>query len=196
MQTGELPASLHDDAAEARPLSPQRAFAVLVVAIAITSALGTFGSRAADTPLAPTTIPDSDDFGLTDAEAKNRFRALNARLMRAYRQRDPSLVSTSFTADSPLHAKAFDDIQMLEQDNVLFRPHQKIERIFIGENTPTRITIRSVVRQRARFVTEAGEDVTTYRGVSILVVRWVLKKENGDWRLHDSEQIRVRRIDR
>jgi hypothetical protein len=167
-------------------LSPTRAFALLAVVLAAAGAVLYFARPEADQ--APTGIPESDNFALTDTEAISRFEALDKMRLAAYARRDPSLISAITTRSSPLRTVGSEEIQQLLADDVRARPEVETRLLMVRENSAERIVIRHKFLERSIFLSEAGKDITTSKPV-VKTVDWTLELEGSSWLIQNATLI-------
>jgi len=78
------------------------------------------------------------------------------------------------------------EIRQLKRDAVLLKPHNNTKSVAIIMKDPHRLVLRQRVVIDFQFFSESGEDVTTGRGANRDIVRWVLRRKDGEWLLHDS----------
>ena len=134
---------------------------------------------------APQTAPS-----LTRAQAVNRYRALDALRLRAYRERDVSLFSAYLTPGSGLHEVGRKEIGRLRADEVVMRPRARTRRISIRSLRRRLIVVRHVSVQDPRFYS-SGRDITINPQANLVTTDWMLRPTNGVWKISNS---RVRAV--
>ena len=165
-------------------MSPIKVFAVLiglVAAIVIVAEV----ARDDAPPVAPQRTASPADFSLTNSEAIARFKELRTIVVRAIRQRDPSLVSVSFSPASPAAERISREIERLRRDRVIDRTQITTLNISVISNTPERIRLREVTRLEPCFVTERGRDVTRAPSSVKQVGVWTLTRDGSLWQLEN-----------
>ncbi|MDQ4028836.1 MAG: hypothetical protein M3214_12440, partial [Actinomycetota bacterium] len=155
MQGAEEPArgGTGTQAAEpARTLSPIAAFLILLVigAVALGALLLTREDEAED----PSAHDRGPAFALTDEEAIERFRELEALQIRAYRQRNLSLISKVYVPGGEGEQIVAEEIRKLIRADVLDRSTFRTERIELIQNDESQIIVRQTEVQSSRFVHE------------------------------------------
>jgi hypothetical protein len=127
---------------------------------------------------------------LTRAQAVDRYRALDALRLRAYRERDVSLFSAYLTPDSGLHEVGRKEIGRLRDDDVVMRPRARTRRINVRSLHRRLIVVRHVSVQDPRFYS-AGRDITIDPQANLVTTDWMLRPTNGVWKIFNS---RVRAV--
>ena len=134
---------------------------------------------------APRTAPS-----LTRAQAVDRYRALDALRLRAYRERDVSLFSAYLTPGSNLHEVGRKEIDRLRADEVVMRPRARTRRISVRSLHRRLIVVRHVSVQDPRFYS-SGRDITIDPQANLVTTDWMLRPTNGVWKIFNS---RVRAV--
>jgi hypothetical protein len=182
MQEAEEPArgGTGTQAAEpARMLSPIAAFLILLAIAAVgLGALLLSREERSEEPSAPDRGPA---FALTDEEAIELFKELEALQIRAYRERDLSLISKVYVPGGQGEKVVAEEIRKLIRADVLDRSTFRTERIELIRNDGSQVIVRQTEVQRSRFVHESGEDVTTDAAHQRLVVDWYLTRVGDQW---------------
>jgi hypothetical protein len=128
----------------------------------------------------------SGTFSLTNAEAIAKFKELNRLRIRAYVQRDLTLVPLVAIPNSPAARTASREIRRLKADSVIPKPKFLTKRLTVAKNSASAVQIRQVLRYDLRFVDEHGNDVTGRDRPQRQVILWTLRlSESGDWLLSD-----------
>jgi hypothetical protein len=171
---------------------PIRVFLVLMTVLVVVGAVVFFTSN----DPAPEPMPTqstSPDYSLTDAEAIARFKELHATLLTSYRQRDASLLDSYLTADSPLRARASKEIRQLLRDEVLDRAKIETLKLRVVRNDADDITLRHTTVENPHFVSEGGENVTSFNKPILQVTDWTLRLDESLWKIFESDVVRSRR---
>ncbi len=175
-------------------LPPVKTFLVLtLLLVAVLAAAVATRPRAESLPAA--TSPAPPILTLNNVEAIARFEQLHRLFREASRKRDISLLSKMLTRDSKLHNYAAREIRQLKQDNVLDRSSVRTTAIRVTENTPDEIKIDQVVIVRPRFVDDATYVRVPTSGPVRQLVKWTLRLEGSDWKVHDVLVVRSERIE-
>lgn len=148
------------------------------------------GRPAAQPEPAIQTVTSEPAPSLTRAQAVARYRALDALLLRAYRERDVSLFTAYLTADSGLHEVGRKEIARLRADGVVMRPRARTRRISIRSLGPLQIVVRHTSVQDPRFFS-SGKDITIDPQANLVTVDWFLRPSGGAWKIFNS---RVRAV--
>jgi hypothetical protein len=165
-------------------LSPVKAFfALLALLVAIG---GLFLLTRPTDESNPGPAPRSDNFALTDAEAIERFKELDARVLSAYEAVDPSLLSGTFTPTSPMRSTVAKELRTLKREGVHSESRFDTQSLSVVSNGESTIQIRQIVVVHPKFVTESGKDVTTNGKVERQTVDWTLHRFESEWLLHSS----------
>jgi hypothetical protein len=165
-------------------LSPVKAFfALLALLVAIG---GLFLLTRPTNESNPGAAPRSDNFALTDAEAIERFKELDARVLSAYEAGDPSLLSGTFTPTSPMKSTAAKELRTLKREGVHSESRFDTRSLSVVSNGESTIQIRQIVVVHPKFVTESGKDVTRNGEVERQTVDWTLHRIESEWLLHRS----------
>jgi hypothetical protein len=179
MQEAEEPTRGGNEAS-ARAMSPIAAFVILLAVVA--AVFGGWLLTREDEPT-PTQRDRGPAFALSDEEAIERFKQLEALQVRAYRRRDLSLLSRIFVPGGESERVAATEIRRLIRADVLDKSTFQTQNVGVIRNTPTKITVRQTVVERVRFVNEAGRNVTTNPVHERLVIDWYLVRVNSEWRV-------------
>jgi hypothetical protein len=167
----------------ARTLSPIAAFLILLAIGAV--ALGAFLLTRED-DAEPAARDRGPAFALTDEEAIERFRELEALYIRAYRQRDLSLLSQIYVPGSRIEETVAKEIRKLIRADVVPRPTFTTDELEVITNESSEITVRQTVEESSRFIHESGQDATGESGHQRLVVDWTLTRIGSRWLISDS----------
>jgi hypothetical protein len=182
MQEAEEPTRGGNEAS-ARAMSPIAAFVILLAVVA--AVFGAWLLTREDEPT-PTPQDRGPAFALTNEEAIERFVELEALYLRAYRQRDLSLLSRIYVPGSRIETTVAREIRKLIRADVLPRPTLQTEQLEVVTNESSDITVRQTVEESSRFVHESGKDVTGEPGHQRLVIDWSLKLVGSRWLIADS----------
>ena len=147
----------HREPSPAPPLSPIQGF-LLCLALLVGAGLVihfTAGSTAPPAPLnldqganaqgaEPIEEPDRDPARkrLTNAQALRRFEKLDQLRLKAFKKRDPRLLSRVFTSDSPIAADVNRGIKRLKRDGVFDATTFDTKKLEVEANAPSKIEIR------------------------------------------------------
>ena len=195
MQGAEEPArgGTGTQAAEpARTLSPIAAFLILLVIGAV--ALGALLLTREDEAEEPSAPDRGPAFALTDEEAIERFHELAALHIRAYRERDLSLVSQIFVPGSRISETVTDEIRTLIRRDVIDQTTFESEKVEIVSNEPSQITMRQTVLQTPRFIKETGKAVTPNPAQQRLVIEWFLQPINSKWLVSEATVVDAKKL--
>ncbi len=187
--------SSQEQAPSGGPLSPARAFA-LVLAVAVVAAAVLYLSNAREDRAAPAAAPVTPDLSLTDAEAIAQWEDLYGFIRAAYRDRDLTLMSEALTTDSPMRPRMIKGIRGIIRDRVLYKTGYDTKSISVTSNLPNLIQLRQVVLVSPRIVDEFGKDVTLNPVVERRVVEWLMRLEGTKWLLHEGTIVKAEVIDR
>jgi hypothetical protein len=174
----------HDEHPSKSLLSPLRAFLALLVLL-IAAGVLLLATRSNDDPAPAELDPTITDFSLTDAEAIERFKELNALAWQSARDRDLSLLPRVFTEDGPTGERAARAIRELLRDDVIDQSTSETLNIEVLVNHPSEIQLRETSRLDACFLNENGRDVTDAPAVVQRKILWTLRKEDTVWQIHD-----------
>jgi hypothetical protein len=180
-------AATSTDATPATPrtVSGGRALAAFIVLAAILIGIVLL-TRSNHQTVAPRDHGHSGTFSLSNAEAIARFKQLDRLRIRAYVQRDVTLVPLVAVPNSRAARSAIREIRRLRADSVIPRPNFRTKRLTVKAATATEIQIRQVLRYDLRFVDGHGNDVTARDRPQRQVILWTLRKsDSGDWLLSD-----------
>ena len=170
------------DRAEApRTMNPTKVFAVLAGLVIVIA--GAFYLTRSDP--APTPDPSPPDFSLTDTEALTRYRELHELNIRAYEERDQSLIHAIYTDDSKVVDKVRREIRMLRRDAVLSRTAFEITSLRVVQNTTDEIVLREELVIRPKFLSETGQDLTKGKPQQ-QSLRITLHREADQWLIFDA----------
>jgi hypothetical protein len=133
-----------------------------------------------------TTPTAKPDYSLTNAEAIARFKELDELRLDAYSRRNAELIEQAFTNESPIASRIRSEIRDLRVDGVLSKTSFETRSITVAMNAANLIRLHQIVVIRPRFVTESGRDVTKKHVTERQEIRWTLKRDQGDWLLHDA----------
>jgi hypothetical protein len=162
----------------ARTLSPIAAFLILLAIGAV--ALGAFLLTRED-DAEPAARDRGPAFALTDEEAIERFKELDELRLRAYRERDLSLLSRVFVPGTAIEHRVANEIRDLIRSDVTDRSVFNTERLETISNRQSHVTVRQVVVEEIRFVDESGEDVTAAPVHERLWIDWYLERVDSEW---------------
>lgn len=167
-------------------LSPTVAFLLLAALIAI---VGIVIFLLRPDPVAPSGASDTTtepSFALTNEQAIARFEELNDRLNQAFEQRDVSLLSSVYTANSPALQVAEREIRQLKKDRVFDRSTYETLKVRVVASSDSEVVLRERTLIHTRFESEAGKDVTSGPRQSIQLVEWTLRLQGTDWLIQDA----------
>jgi hypothetical protein len=170
-------------------LSPAKAFFALLALLVAIGGLFLL-TRPKEEP-GPGPAPRSDNFALTDAEAIERFKELDGRVLSAYEDADPSLLSGTFTPTSPMKSTVVRELRTLKREGVHSESRFDTQRLSVASNGESTIQIRQIVVIYPKFVTESGEDVTENARVERQTIDWTLQRVDSAWLLHRSLIVRA-----
>lgn len=165
-------------------LSPAKAFFALLALLVAIGGLFLLTRPTEDTESGP--APKSDSFALTDAEAIERFKELDARVLSAYEDVDPTLLSRTFTPTSPMKSTVTKELRTLKREGVHSESRFDTQSLSVVSNSESVIQIRQIVVIHPKFVTESGKNVTTNDRVERQTVEWTLHRVESEWLLHRS----------
>ena len=174
----------------AKAMNPTRVFLILAGVLA---ALATFVflTRSSPPP-ASTGETDAPNFSLTDQEALNRFLELDEVRVNALRSRDISLLHEAFV-EGPAYRRLSRSINRLKEQRVFFRSDYARQSVSVISNTEEEIRVRVVENVDPKFISQTGEDLT--QGVPEQhTTIWVLRQEQGTWRIYDGILTHVEKI--
>ncbi len=200
----------HREPSPAPPLSPIQGF-LLCLALLVGAGLVihfTAGSTAPPAPLnldqganaqgaEPIEEPDRDPARkrLTNAQALRRFEKLDQLRLKAFKKRDPRLLSRVFTSDSPIAADVNRGIKRLKRDGVFDATTFDTKKLEVEANAPSKIEIRQVVVIDSEFLSAEGEDVTVRGGAHRETIKWWMRLEGAShWRIHDALVVAAKRL--
>src|SRR5687768_14513341 len=162
-------------------LSPLQGFAALV-AVLVAIAAVVLLTRPDPAPVPSTTTNDPPDFSLTNPEAIDRFKELDALRLTAYESRDVSLLSQVFHPDSPIQSKVYREIRLLRREGVLSRSTFITRSIRVVSNVSHEVTLTQKVVIDPKFVSESdGQDVTTGGRRELQEIDWILSRRGSVW---------------
>ena len=167
--------------------SPIKAFLIIFALIILTTAIFLMtanGEETTDATRSPSTN-STPDFSLTDEEAIARFEELNDLRLKSYADRDVSLVGLYVTSDGPLNPLVRREIRRLLRANVLDRTTFVTKSLDVSSNDSDEIEITQRVVESPKFIDETGEDVTAERFRELRTVEWILKPEDGIWKVYE-----------
>ncbi|MEA2509065.1 MAG: hypothetical protein QOG21_1147, partial [Actinomycetota bacterium] len=182
------PARSSPEASTAAPrlISGGRAIGAFIVLAAVLAGILLFTRRDHQTTPPVTNHAQSAVLSLTNAEAKAKFKELNQLRIRAYVQRDLTLVPLVAVPGSRAARTATREIRRLRADSVIPRPNFLTKRLTVANNSASKVQIRQVLHYDLRFVDEDGNDVTGRDRPQRQVILWTLRKsESGDWLISD-----------
>jgi hypothetical protein len=168
---------------EPRGLPPIAVFVALLIVVgaaatyALTRPEGLDPGRALGP--APSTSPP--DNSLTDTEAIERFKELDASRVAAYSEADPSRASEIFTQTSTTGAVVQRELRKLRRQGVRSLTRFTTRSLNVIENRAGNIHLRQVVVVDPAFVDSSGEDVTGHASRERQTIKWVLTFERGRW---------------
>ena len=173
-----------------RGMNPIKVFVALLVFLV---AVGGAVLLTRPDPAPPPTATDEPNFTLTDSEAIARFKELDALRIRAYEERDVSLIDEFLTSDSPIRERVIREITRLRRDGAAPRISLTTEHLSIRSNTGESIELTHTFVWDVLF-TRGGRDVTTRGGKERQVVEWRLQRSGARWLLHDAVVIEARPV--
>jgi hypothetical protein len=166
--------------------SPVAVFVGLMVVLIAVGAAVLLTRESTPPPPKPAPVQEPN-FALTDAEAIARFNELRDLRDQLYGERDLSLVSEIYAADSPLRATVASEINQLLSDHVLDRSTYRSLDVSVVSNTPQQIVMAETVLLSPKFVTESGRDVTTDHSQLRQRAVWTLVQLDGQWLVRSSK---------
>lgn len=165
-------------------LSPLHAFLVVIAVLAAIVA-AVLLTRPDEAPV-PSPDPDPEPaFALTDAEAIERFQELSEIRLRSLRERDPSLLSTAFTPNSPAAKRVATSIRKLVRGGAYYKTRHDRQSIDVVGNLDEEIVIVEEIVVHPRFVDETGADISVEPVVERQTTEWTLRLVGGQWLIHD-----------
>jgi hypothetical protein len=183
------------DTPDSTPLSPIKVFVGLVVLLIVAGTIAYVTKPEANVQNSKAGLPESNNFALTDAEAIARFKELDAIRLRAFQDRDPSVIPNYVTSDSPLTSNLYADIDKLLVKKVVFDPNLTTKDLVVRSNTSDRIVIRQQAIEAPIFRSEKGEILSKDRARLALTVEWVLEREDSAWKIYESTVVSSQRLD-
>jgi hypothetical protein len=175
------------DTTSPRLISGGRALTIFLLLIAVVGGILLLTRKEHASVPPPTNHHQTETFALTDSQAISTFKQLKRLSMRAYVQRDPSLIPLATISDSPAGRTALREIHQLRVDGVFPKPNFVTRRLTVTENSESIVRIRQILRYDLRFVDQRRRDVTTRNRPQIQTVVWTLKPvETGRWRIFDA----------
>lgn len=187
----EVSSSSQDAApASPRPLPGGRAVGVFLVILAVLTSILVF-TRSTHQAVTPDNqqkqaSTGSSSFALTDKQAIAKFQELNRLRLRAYKQRDLSLIPVAFVPNSAISRTVRAEIQMLLRRSVVPRPKFRTLHLRVILNAPAEVQIEQRVLVGGRFVTQSGTNVTVRPARQTQTIHWTLKRRGSEWRISNS----------
>lgn len=167
-----------------------------VVAVAAGAAL-LLGAKPVQQPAtAPETAAPAaspTDFSLTDEEAIQRFKELEALSFEALEERNAELIASVYLPDSPVRKGALEDVAELKRNNTVVRIDSKSLSISVGRTTPTEIRLRQTAVIRTRF-TRIANGESAGGSVERQTIRWSLRRQGDSWLIHDAVVVAAERV--
>ncbi|HEV2757494.1 MAG TPA: hypothetical protein VG318_17155 [Actinomycetota bacterium] len=145
--------------------------------------LATRPGAARSTPPAATRSPE---YSLTDAEAIAEFERLNELRLRAYEDRDVTLVPRIYTSDSPVADRVVKEINDLVRRNVTTVTRFRTQKLVVAQNQGEEIRIRQVALVDASFFSSTGDEISIDAPVERQAIEWTLQVNSGVWKIHDA----------
>jgi hypothetical protein len=177
-----------------RAISPVKAFFILLLVL-VTVLGGAYLVTRSDEPSpVSTTATRGPGFQLTDEQALERFRELDALRVRAFTHRDLTLVHQYLSADSPILVVNLDEIRQLITDKIMFDPGIVSSSVEVVANSPEQVIVRQEIEQRPRFTNESGRDVSRSRESVSQIVLWILQFDGQTWKIYDADVSKSRLI--
>ncbi|HEX2294103.1 MAG TPA: hypothetical protein VHN37_02215, partial [Actinomycetota bacterium] len=178
---------------EERGLSPVRAFALVAV---LATALGAafFATRDAVPSEPPRGPVRSPDYSLTDAEAIAEFERLHDLQVRAYEERDVSLIPVTYTADSPVRDRVEREVANLVRKRVTTQTSFTTRRLMLVSNLETEIVLDQTAVIDAAFFNGRGVEISISSPPEVQHIRWTLRQEDHRWLIHDAEILASRPV--
>ncbi|MGH2750651.1 MAG: hypothetical protein ACRDK3_07235 [Actinomycetota bacterium] len=128
------------------------------------------------------------DFSLTDEEAIERFKDLEASQIASYEKVDITSVS-DFAGPGSFKDKVVKELRQLKRDDVYAILAMKDQVLEVTANTPEEISIEETVTLNIKFRDSSGGDVTSKGKPQRLVVDWTLEPFERGWLLTESTAI-------
>jgi hypothetical protein len=172
-------------------VSPLKA-AIALLGLLGAALLGWYLTRP-DAPAVPGTADGPAQAAtLTEAEAIKEFERLFTLNIRAYRERDESLVRLYAAPDAPKLLEAHEEIRQLLRDGVLDRTRFKHLSIDVTALSSNEVVLTHIFEEAPRFVDEAtGRDVTASSKPRRITMRWVMRRYPTGWLLYRGAVIDV-----
>jgi hypothetical protein len=177
----------------AEGLSPAQAFFILLALLVAIGGLFLL-TRPSNEP-ASNSPPRSDNFALTDAEAIERFKELDALRIQALESRDPTLLSKIFTPSSPASSRISTSIRKLKRSDVRVRNDYQRQRLVVLRNEDTELVIQQAVTFDVQFFSESGEKVTQGGGLERQVIEWTLSRQGDTWLIENGVIVKAQPVD-
>jgi hypothetical protein len=175
-------------------LSPVQAFLLLLGALLVIFAIFmlTKPERPQPSPGAgPRSDPPATSKSLPDDQAISVFKELHGLLVRAYRERDKSLIPRYVVAGSPMRAAGAREIDQLLEDKVTVNPRFQTRSLQIVSNDSEQIIVRQLVLQDPLFNKESGQRLKTKEAPKFLTVNWTLVKPRDQWKFRESTVVKA-----
>jgi len=170
-----------------KPVSPVKAFAIvagILVAVGATWYLtASNGTPSTTLDPAPSAEPD---FSLTDEEAIARAKELERLVLRAYTERDLSLLPDIYSAESKLLGKVRKEIQYLLRRDIKPQAHFNLLEMDVQKNTAQEIVLVERAEFDTRFFDASGRDVTRSGRPELQTTRLTLRLQRDEWLIFDS----------
>ncbi len=135
--------------------------------------------------------PPAPDHSLTNTEALDRFRELDALRIESIETGDVSLIPETLTPDGPLRDIATEEARQLATDMITVQTNFRTINLRVLSNSEDEVVIRQVVLQNPRFFSESGKEVTT-SNPRLRTIEWTLKLDGDTWKIHNSKTVRDR----
>jgi hypothetical protein len=173
-------------AASPRLISGGRAIGAFLVLAAVLLGIVLL-TRNPDRTTPPTTNhQQSGTFALTDTQAIAKFKELNRLRIRAYKERDLSLVPLVFVPGSSTSNRVIREIRYLVRKSVVPKPNFRTLSLAVVSNHVGSIKIRQRAIVGSRFETESGQDVTAPAKRQKQTIDWELHLLGNQWRISSS----------
>ncbi|MFN2488843.1 MAG: hypothetical protein ABR529_03710 [Actinomycetota bacterium] len=193
LETQDLSTAVRPNSPRARgALPPVLTFFALVAIVGVVTLLasmdpgrnigGSALGRAESASARPKVAPVAED------DALREFRALEDLWVRAYRQRDETLVKLFAAPDAPTSFGAIGaEIRQLRNDGVLYRTRLSQQELELVSGDATGITLEEHVTRTSRFIDErTGRDITQRREPQRLTIEWTIRRYPEGWRIFKS----------
>jgi hypothetical protein len=179
------------DTTSPRLISGGRALTIFLLLIAVVGGILLLTRKDHATAPPPTNHHQTETFALTDSQAIARFKQLDRLRIRAYKERDLSLIPLTFVDGSKIARTVVKEIKSLLRQSILPKPNFRTVDLAVTSNTAKRIEIKQRVLVGGRFITQSGQDVTAPSERQRQTINWILKPVDSDWLISSSLIVRA-----